>query len=223
MINVCIFDLDGVIVDTAYYHFLAWRRLAKELGIDLTEEDNEKLKGVSRMQSLEIILSIKNISLSDEDKKMLADRKNKWFVEYVEKIQPEEMFPSVRSLICNLKNRGIRVAVASSSKNARKVLSRLQIENEFEVIVDGNAITHTKPHPEIFLKTASLLEAIPSECLVFEDAEAGVEAALAAGMKCVGVGSPQQLGKAHKVIPITGDFKIEMLEELQQSNGMKKY
>lgn len=216
MITVCIFDLDGVIVDTAHYHFLSWKRLAKELGIELTEADNERLKGVSRMQSLEIILSLKNIKLSEHEKNKLANKKNEWFIDYVEKMLPDEIFPSVRSLIGNLKSRGIRVAVASSSKNAPMVLKRLQLEKEFEVIVDGNSIAHTKPDPEIFTMTAALLKANPAECLVFEDAEAGVEAALAAGMKCVGVGSPEQLGKAHKVVAKTSDFKIEMLNDFDQ-------
>lgn len=213
MIRACIFDLDGVIVDTAHYHFLSWKRLARELGIELTEADNEKLKGVSRLKSLEIILCIKGINLSDRDKERLANRKNEWFVDYVERMLPEEIFPSVRSLIQELKQHGMRVAVASSSKNAMTVLKRLQLEKEFEVIVDGNAIAHTKPDPEIFLTTARLMEINPVECLVFEDAEAGVEAALAAGMRCVGIGSPQQLGKAHKVLSRTGDFKVEMLRE----------
>lgn len=213
MIRACIFDLDGVIVDTAHYHFLSWKRLAAELGIELTEADNEKLKGVSRMRSLEIILEMKDITLNDREKEKLANRKNEWFIDYVERMLPEEIFPSVRTLIQNLKFHDIRVAVASSSKNASTVLKRLQIEKEFEVIVDGNAIVHTKPDPEIFLTTARLMEINPAECLVFEDAAAGVEAALAAGMKCVGIGSPEQLGKAHKVLSRTGDFKIEMLKE----------
>lgn len=213
MIKACIFDLDGVIVDTALYHYLAWKRLAKELGINLTEQDNERLKGVSRMQSLEIILSLGNISLEKTEKERLAHRKNGWFIDYIERMLPEEIFPGVRQLIQKLKFMGIRVALASSSKNAQTVIKRLQIDREFEVVIDGNMIVNTKPDPEIFLRVARMMEVNPSECLVFEDAEAGVEAALAAGMKCVGVGSAERLGKADKVIAKTEDFKTEMLRE----------
>lgn len=213
LIKAVIFDLDGVIVDTAQYHFLAWKRLAKELGIDLTEADNEKLKGVSRMESLEVILKLGDISLSAHDKEQLANKKNTWFVDFVERMVPEEIFPGVKPLLRKLKERGIKVGLASSSKNAQTVIQLLHIQHEFDVVVDGNMITHSKPDPEIFLLAARKLGVEPSHCIVFEDAEAGVEAALAAGMKCVGVGSTDQLGKADKVISRTGDFSLELLEE----------
>src|SRR5688572_20051902 len=208
LIKAVIFDLDGVIVDTAHYHFLAWKRLANELGIDLTEADNEKLKGISRMHSLEIILGLGGggISLSAHEKEQLANKKNTWFVDYLERMAPEEIFPGVKVLLQKLKERGIKVGLASSSKNARTVIQLLNIPNEFDVVVDGNMITHSKPHPEIFLMAAEKLGMDPKECLVFEDAEAGVEAAIAAGMKCIGIGSADQLHKATLVIPNTGDF-----------------
>jgi beta-phosphoglucomutase len=214
LIKAVIFDLDGVIVDTAHYHFLAWKRLAKELGIELTEEHNEKLKGVSRMQSLEIILQLGGVSLSQHDKERLANKKNTWFVDYLERMAPEEIFPGVRQLIRELRNKGIKVALASSSKNARTVIQLLHIQEAFDTVVDGTMIAHSKPDPEIFLLAAARLNLDPSECLVFEDAEAGVEAALRAGMKCIGVGSAAQLGKANRVISRTGDFELLMLEEL---------
>jgi beta-phosphoglucomutase len=216
LIKAVIFDLDGVIVDTAHYHFLAWKRLANEIGIDLTEADNEKLKGISRMHSLEIILGLGGggISLSAHEKEQLANKKNTWFVDYLERMAPEEIFPGVKVLLLKLKERGIKVGLASSSKNARTVIQLLNIPNEFDVVVDGNMITHSKPHPEIFLLAADKLGIDPKECLVFEDAEAGVEAAIAAGMKCIGIGSATQLHKANRVIPNTGDFKLEVLEEL---------
>ena len=215
MIKACIFDLDGVIVDTAHYHFLAWKRLASELNINLTEEINERLKGVSRMHSLEIILSLGGISLSQHEKENLANKKNSWFVDYLERMAPEEIFPGVKQLIKDLRAGGIKVGLASSSKNAKTVIQLLHIQNEFDTVVDGTMITHSKPHPEIFLLAASRLGVQPEDCLVFEDAEAGVEAAIAAGMKCVGVGSPEQLGKADKVITTTGDFKFSGLRELE--------
>jgi beta-phosphoglucomutase len=215
LIKAVIFDLDGVIVDTAHYHFLAWKRLANELGIELTEVDNERLKGVSRMHSLEIILSLGggNISLTAHEKETLANKKNAWFVDYVERMVPEEIFPGVKLLLKELRERGIKVGLASSSKNAKTVLQLLHIENEFDVVVDGTMVTNSKPDPEIFLLAASKLDVPPSLCVVFEDAEAGVEAAIAAGMKCVGVGSPEQLRKANRIIAQTGDFKLETLEE----------
>lgn len=210
-----IFDLDGVIVDTAHYHFLAWKRLAKELGIDLTEQQNERLKGVSRMHSLEIILSLGGVTLSDHEKEKMANRKNSWFVDYVERMAPEEIFPGVKQLIHELKARGIKIGLASASKNAKTVIQLLHIQNEFDAVVDGTMITHSKPHPEIFLLAAHKLNVEPKHCVVFEDAEAGVEAALAAGMRCVGVGSPAQLHKANKVVAKTGEFKISALQELE--------
>jgi beta-phosphoglucomutase len=214
VIKACIFDLDGVIVDTAHYHFLAWKRLAQELGIELTLEHNEKLKGVSRIKSLELILELGNISLNEHDKENLANKKNGWFVDYVERMAPEEIFPGVKQLIAKLKEKGLKVALASSSKNARTVIKLLHIQNEFDAIVDGGMITHSKPDPEIFLMAAAKLGVNPEHCLVFEDAEAGVEAAVAAGMRCIGIGAAEQLGKADKVIAKTGEFDLALLHEL---------
>lgn len=215
VIKACIFDLDGVIVDTARYHFLAWQRLAKELGVqNFNEHENERLKGVSRMRSLEIILELGSISLDDAAQEMLATKKNEWFVEYINAMKPDEIYPGVKELIQEMRKKGLKVALASSSKNAKRVIQLIRIENDFDAIVDGTMITHTKPNPEIFLLAASLVKVKPSDCIVFEDAEAGVEAALNAGMKCVGIGSPKQLNKADLVIPLTGDFRIELLASL---------
>jgi len=214
MIRAAIFDLDGVIIDTAHYHYIAWKRLASEFNINLTIEANEALKGVSRSRSLELILEMGNIHLSEEDKEKYAARKNAWFIEYIESIRPEEIFPGAKELIQAIRDKGIKVALASSSKNAPRVIELLKIKDLFDTMVDGTMITQTKPHPEIFLMAAERLGVPPSECVVFEDAEAGVEAALAAGMKCVGVGSPAQLGKANKVIAKTGDFSVNELNDL---------
>ena len=211
VIKALIFDLDGVIVDTAHYHFVAWQRLARELGIDFTEKDNERLKGVSRMRSLEIILEIGNRQMPESEKERLATRKNAWFVEYIQNVKPDEIFPGVKEMIQACKAAGFRVALASSSKNARTVLRNLKVEDLFEGFVDGNMITHSKPNPEIFLKAAAQLGVEPQHCVVFEDAEAGVEAALAAGMKCVGVGSPENVGKANQIVKKTADFKLNDL------------
>jgi beta-phosphoglucomutase len=214
VIKACIFDLDGVIVDTAHYHFMAWKRLASELGFTLTEADNERLKGVSRMRSLEIVLEIGKVSLNEHDKEKLANKKNAWFVDYLERMAPEEIFSGVKELLAQIKSKGIKVAVASSSKNANTVVQLLGIQRDFDVIVDGTMVVNTKPDPEIFLLTARKLGVDPKDCVVFEDAEAGVDAALAAGMKCVGVGSQDLLGRANKVIDKTGEFSLHELLEL---------
>jgi len=212
LIRACIFDLDGVVVDTAHYHYLAWKQLAETLGFDLTPDDNERLKGVSRRESLDIVLEIGGIEADEEEKNRLSARKNEWFTELVDKMKPEEIFPGVAALIRELKDAGLKVALASSSKNALTVVDRLGIHSLFEVIVDGTMIANTKPDPEIFLLTAKMIGIPPADCLVFEDAVAGVEAALAAGMKCVGVGSADRLGSADLVIARTGEFHPEMLQ-----------
>ena len=214
MIKACIFDLDGVIVDTAHYHFLAWSRLAKEIGFELTEADNERLKGVSRMRSLDIILEMAGISLSEHDKENMANKKNAWFVDYLKRMAPEEIFPGVLPLIQKLREAGVKVGLASSSKNAKTVIHLLHIQDEFDTIVDGTMITNSKPDPEIFLLAARQLGVDPSACVVFEDAEAGVDAAIAAGMKCVGVGSATQLRRANKVVSKTGEFQLTQLQHL---------
>jgi len=214
VIKACIFDLDGVIVDSATYHFLAWQRLAKELDVPFTLEDNERLKGVSRMDSLNIILELGKLRLDDKAKDGLASKKNDWFVEYINKMKPEEIYPGVKQLLVDLKKAGIKTALASSSKNAKTIIRLIQVEKEFDAIVDGTMIKNSKPDPEIFLLAASMLNIAPADCVVFEDAEAGIEAAISGGMKSVGIGSPKQLGKANLVIPRTGDFRLDQLNTL---------
>lgn len=214
VVKAIIFDLDGVIVDTAQYHYLAWKRLASELGIDLTIQHNELLKGVSRMRSLEIILDLGGIKLSETEKERIANKKNSWFVEFVKEMKPEEIFSGVKEMLISIRANGLKVALASSSKNAQNVIQLLHIENDFDVIVDGNMIVHSKPDPEIFLLAAAKLGIDPASCVVFEDAEAGVEAAIAAGMKCIGVGSAEQLRKANYIVRNTADFNLEKLSSL---------
>jgi beta-phosphoglucomutase len=210
----CIFDLDGVIVDTARYHFLAWQKLAKELDVELTSELNERLKGVGRMESLNIILELGGLQRSDLEKEALATRKNAWFVEFIDAMKKEEIFDGAKNLFAELKAHGVKIALASSSKNAQTVLKKLEIANYFEIIVDGNMITRSKPDPEIFLKAASMLQVNPNKCVVVEDAEAGVEAAVRAGMKCVGIGKKQQLHKANLVVDRIGQLNYQILNNL---------
>jgi beta-phosphoglucomutase len=214
LIKACIFDLDGVIVDTAHYHFMAWKRLGAELGVNLTEQENEKLKGVSRMDSLEIILKLGGVVKNKQEKEALAAKKNNWFIEYINEMKANEIFPGVKELIHQIRASGRKVALASSSKNAETVIGLLGIGPLFDVMIDGTMIIHTKPDPEIFLLAASRLAIDPKDCLVFEDAEAGVEAAVRAGMKCIGVGSPAQLSKANIIVKNTADFEIKNLDTL---------
>lgn len=208
----CIFDLDGVIVDTAKYHFMAWRRLAKELGFEFTVEDNEALKGVSRMTSLEILLRKGGITMGEKEKELLAARKNGWYVEFISGMTPDEILPGSVRLLKSLRKAGIMTAIGSASRNAGTILDRIMMREMFDVIVDGNKIHKAKPDPEVFLTGAREMNLSPSCCIVFEDAQAGIEAAIAGGMKSVGVGRPELLGRASLVIP---DLKKITLKELR--------
>ena len=195
-----IFDLDGVIVDTAKYHFIAWKRLADELGIDFTEADNERLKGVSRMRSLDILLEIGAVSLDDQEKIKLATQKNDWYVEFIHQMSPNEILPGAQDFLETSKQLGIKVALGSASKNAMLILDRLNITRQFDAIIDGTKVSNAKPDPEVFLMGAQALGLRPEQCLVFEDAEAGVQAAHNANMKCIGIGSPEILKQANLVV-----------------------
>ena len=213
-LKACIFDLDGVIVDTAKYHFMAWRRLAKELGFEFTLADNEALKGVSRMASLEILLRVGGLAPSEKEKEEMAARKNRWYVEFITGMTPDEILPGSIRLLKQLRKEGILTAIGSASKNARTILDGIKITDMFDVIVDGNKIHTAKPDPEVFVTGARELNTDPSYCVVFEDAQAGVEAALAGGMKCVGVGDPKLLGKADMVIPNLIKITVSQLKNL---------
>ncbi len=199
-VSACIFDLDGVVVDTAKYHYLAWKRLAAEHGFDFTEHDNERLKGVSRMASLEILLEIGHKSASPQEKELMAARKNAWYVEYIERMDSSEILPGAKEFIETLRSAGVKVALGSASKNAMLILNRIGLIDHFDSIVDGTRVVNAKPDPEVFLIAATDLGIRPSECVVFEDAEAGVEAAINGGMRCVGVGSPAILYRANLVV-----------------------
>ena len=216
-IAACIFDLDGVIVDTAKYHFLAWKRLADQLGIRFTEEDNERLKGVSRMASLEIILEIGNRKPDDNRKLEYATLKNKWYVEFINKMTPDEILPGSIDFIKELRNANIRIAVGSASKNTPMILERVGILELFDAVADGNNIGKAKPDPEVFLKAAEMVGTDPVNCVVFEDAVAGVQAALNAGMMCIGIGSAKVLTEAHAVVKGLNEMNLARLLEIEKN------
>lgn len=208
IIKACLFDLDGVLVDTARFHYIAWKKLADRLGFTFTESDNERLKGISRMSSLEILLEIGNIKLSDEQKNFYANEKNETYLGYIRQMTPEDVLPGVMKFLKELKKNNILTGVGSASKNASLILERTNLGSLFDVIVDGNLVANAKPDPEVFVKGAQMLGVENRSCIVFEDAVAGIQAARNAGMKCVGIGSPQILQDADLVIP--GFEKLEL-------------
>jgi beta-phosphoglucomutase len=213
-VKACIFDLDGVIVDTAKYHYLAWEKLATMLNINFTEENNERLKGVSRMASLDIILEIGNMVLDEKMKEEYAALKNKWYLDYINQMIPDEILPGSLEFISELKNAGIKVALGSASKNTPLILERLGIGKLFDAVADGNVVRNAKPDPEVFITAAKMLGVQPEDCVVFEDAVAGVEAALNAGMRCVGIGLEKTLKDAHFVVSGLDKISLRKLKVL---------
>lgn len=214
-IEAIIFDLDGVIVDTAIFHYQAWKRLANEYGFDFTPEQNERLKGISRLESLDILLDIGGIDISSEDEKnRLATQKNDWYRENILKMTPKEILPSVEDFLKELKEANYKIAIGSSSKNAGTILERIGYDNYFDAVVDGTKITNSKPDPEVFLKAATELGVEPENCVVFEDAHAGIEAAKRANMRTIGVGNKHVLFNAEIVVPDLKNIEKTIIENL---------
>lgn len=209
-----IFDLDGVIVDTAKYHYLAWKNLANSLGFDFSEEQNEQLKGVSRVKSLEILLNTGNIELSEEQKKTLLIEKNKEYLEYVYKMTSDEILPGVNQLLTFLETNNITFALGSASKNAPLILEKVGLFNRFTAIVDGNDVSKAKPNPEVFLIGAKKMNMNPENCVVVEDAIAGVEAANAAKMVSIGIGDKKVLSEANYVFKDMEAITLDFLKNL---------
>ncbi|AKD58556.1 beta-phosphoglucomutase [Spirosoma radiotolerans] len=208
-IKAFLFDLDGVIVDTAIYHYQAWKRLATELGFDISEEFNEGLKGVSRMDSLDLILAHGGLTLPDEEKAKLADQKNEWYLELVSRMTPEAILPGVAMFFSQVRQAGLKTALGSVSKNAPLILERIGMTDAFDTIIDGTKISKGKPDPEVFTKGADELGVRPDECVVFEDAVAGVEAGKRGGMFVVGLGSPDVLRQADLVAPSLAELTVD--------------
>ena len=208
-IKAFLFDLDGVIVDTAIYHYQAWKRLANELGFDISEAFNERLKGVSRMESLDLILEHGGLTLPDEKKVELAAQKNAWYLELVSRMTPEDILPGVASFFAQVRKAGLKTALGSVSKNAGMILDRIGMSEAFDAVIDGNKISKGKPDPEVFTKGAAELGFSSTECVVFEDAVAGVEAGKRGGMFVVGLGSPEILALADLVAPSLEALTVE--------------
>jgi beta-phosphoglucomutase len=215
-IKACIFDLDGVIVDTAVYHYKAWKRLANELGFDITEEQNENLKGVSRMRSLDLILQWGGVTKTDTEKEELATRKNTWYVEMINKMTPDEILPGAKEFLQSCIDAGLKTALGSASKNSMTILEKVGITHFFNAVIDGNKVNKPKPDPEVFLTGAEELGVPPANCVVFEDAIAGIEAAINGGMKAVGIGLPNVLTKANLVVSGLDKMTLEKLKELSE-------
>ncbi|QJW89491.1 beta-phosphoglucomutase [Spirosoma taeanense] len=215
-ITAFLFDLDGVIVDTAIYHYQAWKRLANELGFDISEEFNERLKGVSRTDSLDIILEHGGLTLPDEEKTQLAAQKNQWYLELVSRMTPEDILPGVANFFSQVRKANLLTAIGSVSKNAPLILERIGLSDTFDAIIDGTKISKGKPDPEVFTKGAAELGVSPAECVVFEDAVAGVEAGRRGGMFVVGLGSPDVLTQADLVAPSLEHLSVqEVLDRAQ--------
>lgn len=210
-LELAIFDLDGVIVDTAKYHYLAWKRLGRELGITFTEQDNERLKGVSRMRSLDILLEIGSQEKTNEEKEQLASKKNTWYVDFILQMDEKEILPGILPFLDELRSQRIKIALGSASKNAHTILEQVHLHAYFDAVIDGNVVSKAKPDPEVFLLGASKLDISPSNTVVFEDAQAGIEAAIRAGMLTIGVGDKDTLKAAHHVIPGFAAFDLAQL------------
>ncbi|HEX7397040.1 MAG TPA: beta-phosphoglucomutase, partial [Propionibacteriaceae bacterium] len=198
-LQAVIFDLDGVLTDTAEYHYRAWKRLADEEGMPFDRRVNERLRGVGRRESLQIILADK--PATEAAIAEMTDRKNAYYVDLLDEISAADLLPGARELLLGLRRAGIKTAIGSASKNTPTVLNRLGICDLLDTVVDGNMVTRSKPAPDVFLKAAELLDVAPGLCAVVEDGAAGVDAALAAGMWAVGLGPDERVGHAHVVFP----------------------
>jgi beta-phosphoglucomutase len=206
-----IFDLDGVLVDTAKYHYLAWKELADQLGFHFSTEQNERLKGVSRMTSLKILLEIGGMQnrFSDEEKESMAARKNTRYVEYISKMDSSELLGGALELLQTLKNRGVKIVLGSASRNSQLILKNVGITSFFDVIIDGNSVTNAKPDPEVFTLGVNRLYIPYADCLVFEDSEAGIQAAKHADMFAVGIGDRKNLPFADVVYQNLKQFEVD--------------
>ena len=211
-----IFDLDGVIVDTAKYHYLAWRKLANALGFEFTQKQNEQFKGVSRKRCLEILLQIGGIKASQEQFNKWLVEKNEDYLSLIEGMDESEILPDVQKVLTLLKKNHMPIALGSASKNARPILEKVKLMDYFDVIVDGTHVAKAKPDPEVFLMAAEQLGVPPEDCVVFEDAVAGIEAANNAGMLSIGIGEEEVLSKAKFVFGNFTEMDVKFINSLME-------
>jgi beta-phosphoglucomutase len=214
MLKSCIFNLDGVVVDTAKYHYIAWKRLANDLGFDITEAQHETLRGFNRMTSLEKMLEWGNIYLTEAEKLHYADVKNNWYVSLISNMNASEVLPGVLPFLQELKVAGIKTVLSSGSKNARTVIQALELEHLFDLIIDGNTIR--KPAPDLggYLRVAEAFGLSPRHTVIFDDLPVGIEAGRFGGFFVIGVGRPQELHRAHHCIPDFRSFHLTTLEAI---------
>lgn len=213
-VKTFIFDLDGVIVDTAKYHFLAWQKLANELEISFTHEDNEQLKGVSRVASLDLILKWGNKNVSQTEKDKFLIQKNEDYLSYIENIDASEILPGVEKILNYLKENNQNIVLGSASKNARPILEKTGIIHYFDAIIDGNDVSKAKPDPEVFVLGATNVNALSRDCIVFEDSVAGIQAANIAGMTSIGIGDKITLHEAKYIFKDFDEISIEFIKKL---------
>lgn len=207
-----IFDLDGVVCSTDEYHYAAWKSLADELGIYFDRRINDRLRGVSRMASLDIILERSEKLYTDEEKNHLAAVKNARYVELLQNLTPNDVLPGIREFLKECREQGMKTALASASRNAPFIIRKLALEDAFDYVADAAKVKNTKPAPDIFLAAAEGLQLDPAECIGIEDAAAGIEAIHAAGMKAVGIGSPETLSKADVLLDSTEKLTLKSLQ-----------
>lgn len=222
-LQAVLFDLDGVLVDTAEFHYRAWQQLADELGLPFSRQANEAFRGVGRMECLERLLGPHRASFATAEKHLLAARKNSYYLAMVEKLTPGDLFPGVRELTRQLAAAGVSQAVVSASRNARRVIELLGIAEWFDAIVDGNAVTLGKPHPQGFLLAAERVGVDPAACVVVEDAEAGIRAGKAAGMTTIGVGPAGSILEdlADSTVGAVGELTIAALRTVLEPQRRK--
>ena len=209
LIRAFIFDLDGVITDTAEYHFRGWKHLADAEGLSFTREDNEHLRGIPRRESLMLIL--KDRVYPEEKIQEMMERKNGYYLEFIKEISPRDLLPGARELLEEIRAAGLKNALGSASKNAGEVIERLGIHSLFDAISDGHSVEHQKPAPDLFLHAASQLNLSPAQCIVVEDAAAGIEAARAGGFRSVGLGPAERVGRAGAIFPSLAGVRLENL------------
>ncbi len=219
IIKAFIFDLDGVLTDTAEYHYRAWKRLADEEGIPFTWEDNERLRGISRRDSLMIVLGGR--VFPEEKLQEMMERKNRYYAEFIQGVLPSDLLPGAKALLEEIRAADLKTALGSASKNANEVLERLSIRSLFDVVSDGYSVELQKPAPDLFLHSAERLGFLPSECVVVEDAAAGIEAARVGGFHVVGIGPPERVGEADVIFPgLAGVHLVELIHCLSYARRL---